>query len=350
MTTLVHGKITVRHSHGNRGTAVVDAEVGPSGIWAVSHAWRHGKPNPFGWVVYHVPSGLSTSISGKHNKTVFHTRKEARRLLAKLEQHGFWRIGPVSTDDFVAAAEAGGARYILGERGAPRPDPSQRVPIQVPLLPEIDEPTPFARRGNPVQVEFRGSLSSGAINELEAMEAEMRDWQHRAEVYYERGEMILAEEADARADALAEYLESYVEEIDDGDVFEERLAWDSVLVRTGARFTAPPELDPDVFPESAEEGIVRIFSDYVRGVGNFYFHQPLHRHDDVQRKRDEELVRLLRLRAAEGCIVAPPEATDDLLVEAARQLWEERELVRATYQSPGRPAGWRRGLSSPGGG
>lgn len=345
MTTLVHGKITVRHSHGKRGTAVVDAEVGPSGIWAVSHAWRHGNPAR-GWVVYHVPSGLSVRIGN----TAFPTRKEARRLLARLEQYGFWRIGPVSAEDFRAAAEAGGARYILGERGAPRPDPSQRVPIQVPLLPEIDEPTPFARRGNPVQVEFRGSLSSGAINELEAMESEMRDWQHRAEVYYERGETTLAEEADARADALAEHLESYVEEIDDGDVFEERLAWDSVTVQAGALFTAPPDLDPDVFPESVEEGIVRIFSDYVRGVGSFYFHHSLHRHDDVQRKRDEELVRLLRWREAEGDIVAPPDATDELLVEAARQLWEEHEIIRAGYQSPGRRSGWRRGLSSPGGG
>lgn len=343
MTNLVRGKLKVRHSHGKSGTATVDAEFSPSGLWAISHAWRHGKPNRSGWLVYHVPTGLAAAWPSGPGGT---TKDEARRMLVDLERHGFWRAGALPTEEFVAAAEAGGARSIVGGIGGPAPHPSQRVPLQIPLLPEIDDPLPFRRRQNPVQIRLRGSMSSAEIRKLETMEGHMRYWQDLAQLYYERGEQTLAEDADARADALAEHLESYVAEIDDADVFEERLAWDSVGVQQGMLFSAPPELDPDKLPPSAEEEILRIFDDYVMGLGNFQFVDGV----DTQRLRDEELASLLRQREAEGFIVAPPGASDELLVEAARQVWEDREVVRAAYKSRARAEGWRRGVSSPRGG
>jgi len=382
MANLERRVVRVRHvPFGPKDVAEVRAYVGHGDTFA-AHPWvgDQGRINTRLYAVSHLPTGLVI--------TTFPLKDGALRTLAALDRHGFWRVRDTDPDEVTRQLRAGGIEHVLYERGE-APSRDQLLPIQSPLVPEIDQPVafrvdmgqhvvfrfpesaqPFAsmrkglqvvkvvgsdgrigyalwsedgyltkeefakltrsskRRTNPLLPEYRAALTSSSAQRAEALEAAMVWANITSERAYARGDYETAEAADAQAAELAEQLESYLEGLDEGDNFEERQRERGIY--GFGRGHADVSLDVDRFPASAEEDVLSTYQDYLLGLGSFHYIAGTPQERQDWRYRD--LVERLRYYLDSGIISAPAGVTDEQLVAAARALWEEREAKRAAYK------------------
>lgn len=313
--------IKIRIGPNPRDIGEIEAEVGLGGTFAVHPRYSHFKKTRRWWTVSHLPTGYSL-------RTDFRGRKEAVAALEELDRRGMWRVTDADPELVAAKLTAGRAPFILF--GTKPPPDFGPLPIQQPLIPEVDMPSALkVAVGNPLLPEYRSALTSSAVQRAEVLEEAMVQANIVAERAYLAGDYETAEAADARAAELAEELESYLEGLDESDNYEERQQEGGYFLQGIG--TTDVSLDIDRFPASAEEAVLDTYDNYLLGLGEFqFFVSGAH---ERQALRDQRLVEKLRYYLDVGLLSAPPGVRDEQLVAAARALWEEREAKRAAYRA-----------------
>ncbi len=143
---------------------------------------------------------------------------------------------------------------------------------------------------DPIQ---RGFLAPGALAIIDLMEAEWRNLSEKADIAYELGMLDEAEIIDAHADALAEWLDGAVAEIEEGG-------------------------DLDIYGQEAHPSIEEQLSDYYRRYCCGGEHGRITR---------EELVKYVRMELGSEPTFKR-DISDDIIVEAARDAYEARVEYR----------------------